>query len=140
MTTTTDTNQQLYDSLARELRDALVRSRPFSKHLDVPKGVEITRFKRMVYHGLGARGLRAMIHLRPGRQIEVTEPREVEPRFEKILQALREELKNRAIEVDDVAEWKNSEIDAMEGEVVVHLPALGVWVAVPEGLDRREPW
>ena len=57
-------------------------------------------------------------------------------RFEKqIMQHLKFITGNRSLKADDLLEWSNHEptVDKglREGETKVHVPALGVWCAVP---------
>ena len=55
----------------------------------------------------------------------------------KIKNEAAHQLKNPKLRVKDIMEWSSGEIEARDGEVVVKLEALGVWVAVPEGCDKR---
>ncbi len=53
--------------------------------------------------------------------------------FEKqILTALKIETGNRKLKERDMLEWRTSPIKAQEGERVVHLKSLGVYVALPD--------
>ena len=55
----------------------------------------------------------------------------------KILQGAREVFNNPRLRRKDIKEWKDVEIDPMDGEVVAKVKDLGVWVAILKPLDRR---
>lgn len=54
-----------------------------------------------------------------------------------ITQEARELLRNKGLRVKDLMEWSTGQLSAQEGEVTVHLPRNGVWIAVKRECDRR---
>ena len=46
-------------------------------------------------------------------------------------------LHNPKLRDKDILEWKNAELTPEEGEVIVYLPVIGVWIAVSKAVDRR---
>ena len=54
-----------------------------------------------------------------------------------ILAEAREVLKNRKLRQKDIAEWSTGEIEAHDGEVVVHLIHIGAYAAVKTEHDKR---
>ncbi len=54
-----------------------------------------------------------------------------------IVSEARKIFNNQALRVKDLLEWTTGEITPHEGEVVAHLPKLGVNVAVKAEFDKR---
>jgi high-affinity K+ transport system ATPase subunit B len=47
-------------------------------------------------------------------------------------------LNNRKLRVKDIMEWSTGEINPQDGEVVIRVADLGVWVAVKKEHDKRK--
>lgn len=59
-----------------------------------------------------------------------------------IVREARVVLGNARFPLKDIAEWSSSEEAVKKNltpnEVMLHLPGIGVWIAVPKPADRRE--
>ena len=54
-----------------------------------------------------------------------------------IVAGAREVLNNKELRVKDLMEWSTGEVKPQEGEVVIFVPALNVYVAVKAEHDKR---
>ena len=46
-------------------------------------------------------------------------------------------VKNK-VKSKDIMEWSSDEIKPHDGEIVLQLPVLNVWVAIKKEIDKRE--
>ncbi len=53
-----------------------------------------------------------------------------------IVMELKRIIKNSKFRLKDLMEWKSAEITPHEGEKVIKLPGLGLWVAFKKDLDK----
>ena len=55
-----------------------------------------------------------------------------------VMAELREVVNNRRLRNKDLLKWSTGQVDSEEGEVVVHLPRLGVNCAIAREHDKRQ--
>ena len=56
-----------------------------------------------------------------------------------ILGELKMATGNRKLKEKDLLEWRTSKIEPQDGEIVIHLPLNGVWVAYPAPNGKEKP-
>jgi len=60
-------------------------------------------------------------------------------RFEREIIFTLHSVIGKRIREKDLLEWRTGEIKEQTGEQVVHLPTLGVWVAIPDTIKIQNP-